>query len=77
MTYVPNEKKFYPKFCSYMCFGISNLKKKKFNIKFVPRYKILHFHYFSFGFFDFMMIASFVTLVVFMWVGSGQLNLKV
>lgn len=73
----PMKKKFYPKFCSYMCFGISNLTKKSSLISnFLPRYKILHFHYFSFGFFDFMMIASFVTLVVFMWIGSGQLNLK-
>ncbi len=40
----PRKKKFYPKFCSYICYGISNLKKMKFNINFIPRYKVLHFH---------------------------------
>lgn len=60
-----------------MCFGISNLKRTKFNINFIPRYKILHFHTLALGFFDLMMIANFVNLVVFMWIGSWQLNLKV
>jgi predicted branched-subunit amino acid permease len=69
MTNVSNEKKILSKILLiYMFWNIKSQKKIKFNS--------LHFHYFSFGFFDFMMIASFVTLVVFMWIGSGQLNLK-